>query len=160
MSRDRVDDAVAETFLVAWKRIDDVPGDDAALLWLYRVAYHVIGHEWRSGARRRRLHDRLVLLRRAATPTPEDMAVLDAEAIRVLDAAASLGPNDAEILRLLAWENLSHADIGTVLDLSPNAVSQRVFRARKNLARQFEGTSDRSHSPAGHQRGARRSRKR
>ena len=54
-----VDDAVAETFLTAWRKIDEVPADDAALLWLYRVADRVIGHQWRSTNRRRRLHDEL-----------------------------------------------------------------------------------------------------
>ena len=48
LATDRVDDAVAEIFLTAWRRIDDVPAGDDALLWLYRVAYRVIGHEWRG----------------------------------------------------------------------------------------------------------------
>ncbi len=148
LAHDRVDDAVAETFLVAWKRIDDVPDNDDALLWLFRVAYRVICHEWRSGARRRRLHDRLIGVRRATSPTPEDKVVNHAEAKRVLSAARALSANDAEILRLLAWENLSHTEIATVLGLSPNAVNQRVFRARKNLVRESEGSS-RGPSPAG-----------
>ena len=45
---DLVDDAVAETFLTAWRRFEDVPAGDEALLWLYGVAYRVIGHQWRS----------------------------------------------------------------------------------------------------------------
>jgi RNA polymerase sigma-70 factor (ECF subfamily) len=37
---DRAEDAadvVAETFLVAWRRLDSVPGGDEARLWLYAV---------------------------------------------------------------------------------------------------------------------------
>ena len=57
---DGVDDAVAEGFLMAWRRFHDVPArDEAALVWLYGVAYRVIGHQWRSTARRRRLDGRL-----------------------------------------------------------------------------------------------------
>src|SRR5258705_2876778 len=55
VTSDLVEDAVSETFLTAWRRLDDVPTGDEALLWLYRVAYRVIGHQWRSTARRRRL---------------------------------------------------------------------------------------------------------
>ncbi len=57
--KDVVDDVVAETFLTAWRRIDDIPRGDEGLLWLYGVAYRVIGHHWRSAARRRRLEDRM-----------------------------------------------------------------------------------------------------
>src|SRR5262245_36509904 len=59
VARDLVDDAVAETFLAAWRRLDDVPAGDDALVWLYGVAYRVIGHQWRTTARRRRLETRL-----------------------------------------------------------------------------------------------------
>jgi DNA-directed RNA polymerase specialized sigma24 family protein len=34
-SADRVDDAVADTFLTAWRNIGDVPQGDAGLRWLY-----------------------------------------------------------------------------------------------------------------------------
>jgi DNA-directed RNA polymerase specialized sigma24 family protein len=42
-------------FLTMWRRIDEVPEGDAALVWLYGVAYRVIGHQWRSVKRRSRL---------------------------------------------------------------------------------------------------------
>src|SRR5579862_5304806 len=32
------EDAVAEVFLVAWRRLDDVPGGEAARPWLYATA--------------------------------------------------------------------------------------------------------------------------
>jgi RNA polymerase sigma-70 factor (ECF subfamily) len=135
--RDRVDDAVAETFLVAWRRIDDVPPGREGLLWLYRVAYLVVGHEWRSEHRRRRLGTRLQSVRPTASSSPEDRAV-DAEQRRqVLEAIRHLKPADTELLLLVAWEQLSAADLATVLDVNPNTVSQRLSRARKQLAREF-----------------------
>ena len=134
---DRIDDAVAEIFLVAWRRIDTVPNDEEALLWLYRVVHQIVGHEWRTTARRRRLGARLGVLRRSPPPTPEDTLVGRDEIREVLEAVAQLNPNDAEILRLVAWERLSHADIAAVLGLTTNAVHQRVHRARRNLTRQF-----------------------
>ena len=59
VAADVVDDAVSEVFLTAWRRLDDVPAGDAALVWLYGVAYRVIGHQWRTTARRRRLDVRM-----------------------------------------------------------------------------------------------------
>src|SRR5258707_15307572 len=51
--REVVDDIVSETFLVVWRRLDDVP--EAPLPWLLAVARNVVGTEWRGAARRERL---------------------------------------------------------------------------------------------------------
>ena len=55
----------------------------------------------------------------------------------VLDAAARLADTDAEVLRLVAWEQLSIAEVAAVLDIEPNAVKQRLHRARRNLGREY-----------------------
>ena len=135
---DQVDDVVAETFLTTWRRIDDVPADGAALPWLYRVAYRAIGHQWRGASRRRRLDARLASFRDRPASSPADTAVQGDEIRRVLAAAAELNGSDAEILRLVSWEHLSYAEITEVLDIAPNAVKQRVHRARTNLTKEFD----------------------
>ena len=156
VANDLVDDAVAETFLTAWRRLEDVPAGDEALIWLYGVAYRVIGHQWRSTARRRRLEDRLrSVVRRPASAADE--SVIDGDEYRlVLDAAARLGDTDAEVLRLVAWEQLSVADTAAVLEIAPNAVKQRLHRARRNLAREYRRLESRQTStPAAPEGGAR-----
>jgi RNA polymerase sigma-70 factor (ECF subfamily) len=134
---DLVDDVVAETFLTAWRRLDDVPTGAQALVWLYGVAYRVIGHQRRSATRRRRLEARL----RAVASRPgvaADERVIDGVDYRlVLAAAACLGDTDAEVLRLVAWEQLPVADVATVLGVDANAVRQRLHRARRNLGREY-----------------------
>jgi RNA polymerase sigma factor (sigma-70 family) len=137
VSADRVEDLVAETFLAAWRRIDDVPEGEGALRWLYSVAYRAVGHQWRSATRRRRLDNKLYALPDAPTSTPEDASVQAEQIHRVLAAASRLNDRDAEILRLLSWEHLSRAEIAEVLDIAPNAVNQRVHRARTNLTKEF-----------------------
>lgn len=134
----RVDDAVAETFLVAWRRIDDVPDGREALLWLYRVAHRVVGHQWRSSTRRSRLGRRVGGQRAPEAPGPAERAVHDEECRRVLEAIEQLKPADAELLLLVAWEQLSTADLAAVLDVTPNTASQRLSRARKQLVREFD----------------------
>ena len=52
-------DASAETFAVAWRRLEDVPDGDAALGWLYGTARRVLANEFRSSRRRRGLLRRL-----------------------------------------------------------------------------------------------------
>ncbi|MGW2199555.1 RNA polymerase sigma factor, partial [Streptosporangium sp. NPDC001682] len=41
-SPDDTADVISETFLTAWRRIDDVPEGEEALLWLYGVARRVL----------------------------------------------------------------------------------------------------------------------
>jgi RNA polymerase sigma-70 factor (ECF subfamily) len=36
-------DVTAEVFAVAWRRLDDVPGGDREILWLYGVAHNQVG---------------------------------------------------------------------------------------------------------------------
>ncbi len=132
-----VDDAVAEIFLTAWRRIDDVPQGDQALVWLYAVAYRVVGHQWRSLARHRRLEERLRSLVHRPDPTADESIDEDDDRRLVLAAAARLGDTDAEVLRLSAWEHLPIAAVAAVLQIDPNAVKQRLHRARQNLAREF-----------------------
>lgn len=146
LTADRVDDAVAETFLTAWRRLGDVPGDEAALLWLYRVAYRVVGHQWRGLKRRQRLDQRLRSVANNALPAPDEVAIDRDDHRLVLRAAAKLGHTDGEVLRLATWEQLSIADIATMLDIEPNAVKQRLHRARRNLADEFRRLDTRSNS--------------
>jgi RNA polymerase sigma-70 factor (ECF subfamily) len=138
VSSDAVDDAVADTFLVVWRRIDEVPAGGAGLLWIYAVAYRVVGHHWRSTTRRRRLQGRLDSLGSGSVVDAGETAVDDEECRLLLGALDSLADTDAEILRLAIWEELSVAEIATVLGIIPNAVRQRLYRARRRLAHEYE----------------------
>ena len=48
-------DAAAEVFLVAWRKIDQVPIGADARMWLYGVARNVVRNASRSARRRERL---------------------------------------------------------------------------------------------------------
>lgn len=137
MTSQAAEDATAETFLTAWRRIDELPIGREALLWLYRVAYRTIGHHWRSGSRRKRLETKMASLRPRSGTIPEDLIVQSDQARRVLDAAARLKPTDYEVLRLSVWEQLPHEDIASMLEISIEAVAQRLYRARKSLTKEI-----------------------
>ena len=125
-------DVVAETFTVAWRRLDDVPRGDDELLWLYVTARWVIANLDRGARRRSHLVERLgrELPRAVAVPganaANEDAMV----AARVL---AELDDRDRDVLLLSAWEGLSSAQLAVVLGCSPTAARIRLSRARARL---------------------------
>lgn len=154
-SADRVEDAVAETFLVAWKKIDEVPRTPDSLPWLYAVAYRVLAFQWRRISRRKRLESRLTSLGASWPDQPEDFIVAKYDSRQVLSAASLLKHADREILRLSLWEELSHSQIAVVLDINPDAVRQRLSRALRRLAAEFDRLERRPHhSPAADKGGA------
>jgi RNA polymerase sigma-70 factor (ECF subfamily) len=120
------EDVVAETFVIAWRRIDDVP--DPPLPWLLGVARRVLANQRRGERRRGALVDRL---RREPRPVAEPPPGEDG---RVLAALAALPEPDREALLLHAWEGLDHAAAGTVIGCSANAFAVRLHRARARFA--------------------------
>jgi RNA polymerase sigma-70 factor (ECF subfamily) len=146
-------DAVAETFLVAWKKIDEVPNGGDALPWLYAVAYRVLSHQWRHKARSRRLIERLSGLANAEAPPPDVLLVRNEEYRMVIKASSRLKSIDQEVLRLTLWEELSHADVAVVLGIEVGVVKQRAYRARRNLANEYQKMTREPQPPAALQGG-------
>jgi RNA polymerase sigma factor (sigma-70 family) len=123
-------DVVAEVFLVAWRRLDDVPAGDGGRLWLYAVARHALANQQRSERRRMRLAERL---RRELPAVVRSMPPPEPEVGAVRAALGRLEPEDQEILRLAGWEELTPGEIATVLGISPVAARSRLHRARRRL---------------------------
>lgn len=126
-------DAAAETFTVAWRRREAVPWE-APLPWLYGVAHRVLANQWRSWFRQGRVSSRLRAVAVSPDPGPEVQVVRPAEDERVLRALAALRPEDREVIRLAAWEDLSREEVARALGCSANAVSKRLNRALDRLA--------------------------
>lgn len=131
------DDVVSEVFLVAGRRLADVPAD--ARPWLYAVARRVLANQRRSAGRRAALHAALGVLARDRAPVQPPSFAHDAP---LLQALAALRPNDREVLMLIAWEGLDAADAATVLGCSVAAVHTRLHRARARLQRELDRRSD------------------
>ena len=129
-SPDDAADVIAETFLTAWRRLDDVPGG-AARLWLYGVARRVLANHHRGERRRTALADRLRADLAAAYRAPQHTA----ELAEITAAFRGLPAADQELLALAAWEGLNTGQIATVLGCSPNAARIRRHRARRRFTR-------------------------
>ncbi|MEV8516236.1 RNA polymerase sigma factor [Dactylosporangium sp. NPDC051484] len=131
---DNAADVVAETFLVAWRRIEEIPSDRARP-WLFGVARNVMANQHRADQRRADLAERLRQELALATVIPPDVPA------SVGAAFATLPEPDQELLRLVAWEGLGAEDLAVTLDCSVNAARIRLHRARKRLAEALEQTS-------------------
>lgn len=135
-------DVVAETFLVAWRRLDDVPAGPEARLWLYGVARRQLANQRRGQLRRSQLADRLrdelpgaVAAAAAAAQDGEDERVA-----AVRGALGRLGDADRELLALSSWEGLSPAQIAVVLELPAVTLRSRLHRARRRLRAELSRT--------------------
>lgn len=149
-----MEDLVAQTLEIAWRRIDEVP-EAEPLPWLYAVAHNL----WRNQTRRDRRRRALLARFRTSMPVAagEDPAGSGGSAGAggsggpggaelaggpggglgpgVLRAAlASLSESDQEALRLVAWDGLTPAQVAVVLGCSPAAARTRLHRARGRLA--------------------------
>jgi len=144
-SVDDADDVVASTFLVAWRRIEDVSAADWPLAWLYSVAFKTLMSDQRKRGRHVGVVEKLGVEPGTVAASVERavLAADDVERVRV--AMLTLSSRDQEILRLVGWEQLNHREIATVLGVSAVNVRSRVHRARRRLQSAFdklEGTPD------------------
>jgi RNA polymerase sigma factor (sigma-70 family) len=123
------EDLVAEVFLVAWRRLGDVPAD-GALPWLLAVARRAHANALRAGRRRVALTERAGQELRAAGDAVPDPVLHD--------ALQCLPERDREVLILIAWEGLDHAAVARVMGCTTTNVAVRAHRARRRLARELE----------------------
>jgi RNA polymerase sigma factor (sigma-70 family) len=123
-------DVVAETFAIAWRRIDDIPHGEREVPWLYTVARRVIANRVRRNSTQSAIVQRLAQ-QLAMSETGEGGP--DSGRLSALAALRQLSEEDREILMLVAWDGLTSQEIGWVISCSPTAARIRLHRARARL---------------------------
>jgi len=118
------DDVVMEVFVVACRRLDDVPED--ALPWLLGCARRVMANQRRGAARAEALAEQI---RGVAETTAVDVS----DAGVLADALEQLPERDRELILLTAWEGLDLGRVAEVIGCSRGAAGVRLHRARKRL---------------------------
>lgn len=130
------DDVTAEVFATAWRRRESWPPEAERRLWLFGVARNTLANHHRSGRRRE-----ATVLRLVAQPRPDegrdDPARRDDSVTRAL---AALPAAERDLLVMRAWDGLAVSEIATLLDITANAASQRLARARDRLAAELAAT--------------------
>jgi RNA polymerase sigma factor (sigma-70 family) len=133
---DNTDDAadvLAETFLTAWRRLDEIPQGPQARLWLYGTARRVLANQRRGERRRPALAYRLKADLSVSYRSQEQVG----ELADIAAAFRKIPESDRELPALSAWEGLDAGQIATVLGCSRNAARIRLHRARRRFAAQL-----------------------
>jgi RNA polymerase sigma-70 factor (ECF subfamily) len=136
---DTARDVVAETFLIAWRRLDSVPADSGqAEPWLYGVARRVLANAERSQRRMHRLAARMV--HDSGDEALADPALVISERQRLIQALRRLPEPEREALRLVGWDGLDLAGAALAMGCSRSAMAVRLHRARRRLESELRET--------------------
>jgi RNA polymerase sigma-70 factor, ECF subfamily len=120
------DEITAETFLVAWRRLDALPSEP--LPYLYGIARNMVARQ-HTAAHRRALTEAGLTHER---PRP-DPIVGESTDSALWEAWQRLRPADREVLSLVAWEELPVADAARVMGCPAAVFSVRLHRARRRM---------------------------
>jgi RNA polymerase sigma-70 factor (ECF subfamily) len=136
------EDIVADAFLVAWRRFEDLPTDPGdARAWLFGIAQRTMLNGQRGDRRRRtltiRIADANVVAQGGETWKGCDSELV-ARRLDVADAWRRLSPVHQETLSLAVWDGLAGPQAAAVLGISPVAFRLRLTRARRALRRYVE----------------------
>jgi RNA polymerase sigma-70 factor (ECF subfamily) len=128
------DDLLEEVWVRAFRSRDRYDDRLPALAWLYGIARNVLLGHFRSERSIRTedsgRHD-------LGEPDPWDAVDEQLDARRTVsgltEALAALSGDDREVLLLVAWEQLTPAEVALVLDIPPGTARSRLHRARTQL---------------------------
>ena len=146
------EDIAQETFWAAWRERAALLDPTRLRAWLCGIARNLARNSNRRAARAASQLDESVDPT-AQTPEPHDAAVSREEETLVWEALEEIPENYREPLILFYREHQSVAEVAEALDVSPDAVKQRLSRGREMLREQVasvvEGTLRRSRPQAG-----------
>ena len=140
--RQLADEVVSEVFLVAWRRLADVPAP--ALPWLLTVARNTASSQFRGSARQRSISAEMRAWVTEAELSEPDVADAVSERLSVLTALAALPEADRELLTLVAWHGLKPNEAARVVGCSTAAYFVRLHRARRRLERAMADPPERA----------------
>ena len=153
-SRDLAEDLTQEVFLRVYRARNRYTPGAKFSTWLFTIAGNVASNALRSKSRRKEIN---------LAPRPNDSAPQSLEAValaasgmmptRQLDkaelcnavqqAVGSLSDRQRMAVLLAKFEHMSYVDIGSVMDMSPQAVKSLLSRARTNLRESLQPYLDR-----------------
>ena len=131
------EDAAQEAFLTAWRKFHELREPERLRAWLGQIARNAaLGH-----LRRRRGHESLdeATLVTDESPRPDEAAANAEEAALVRDSLAKLPETYRLPLVLYYREGQSTRAVAEALDVSEDAVRQRLARGREMLREQVSG---------------------
>lgn len=130
-SAEEAEEVAAETFTVAWRRLDEIPKE--ALPWLYGVARNTVLNQRRGQRRRealvRALEDEGLRAGSLGAQAPPTVT----QEMRLTRALDTLDADEREALLLVAWEDLTTKDAAAAMGVSRATFSRRLASARRRV---------------------------
>lgn len=123
------DDLAQETFLLAWRKLDQFRGDATFSTWLYRIAYSCFLQAHRKAAREVTENGDGEMERLPATEPARDLQLDFARALQRLSAA------EQAVLLHCVQMGLSHEEAAYVLAMPLGTVKTHASRAKAKLKR-------------------------
>ncbi|MBN1394110.1 MAG: sigma-70 family RNA polymerase sigma factor [Pirellulales bacterium] len=158
-NREQAEDLAQEVFLRVYRARESYRPGAKFSTWLFTIANHAAANALRDRSRRREVTlrsrdsgplgarplDRMLLASSGQMPARQ----LDkAEARQIVRMALdALGDRQRMAVLLSKFEGMSYAEIGEVMELSPQAVKSLLWRARENLREVLQPYFDRGASP-------------
>lgn len=135
-------DLAQETFARIYQNRDSFDPQQRFVAWMYAIAGNLVRdrYRWRSrhpqvslDAEAEQAGPGLKENLPASSPAPDQSLQAQERADAVSRAVAALPEELRQPLILAVYEELSQAEIGTILGCSAKAVETRIYRARKHL---------------------------
>ena len=128
--RQRMDDALQEAYVKAFRMLPEFRGDSALGTWLYRIAYNACLDE----LKRSRHVVPLDSVRERPDPRP-GVAEAFSQRSGLADALARLAPEDRAAVLLVDAQGFDYQSAADVLGVPAGTIASRLNRARAALRR-------------------------
>jgi len=135
-NKEDAEEIAQDTFLKAHNALETFKGEAKVYTWLYKIAYY---RSLDQLNKKKRHISSVSLDQYRPTDIKEMGGVLDElerqDRARIVKAAINrLNEEDAAIVTLFYFEELSIREIAEIVSLSPEVLKVRLFRSRKQLA--------------------------
>ncbi len=134
-NRAEAEDLAQETFIKAYQKFDSLEEPDKVKSWLFRIARNVAIDFFRKNKNKTIPLDYDMLDHYTyAVAADQRFDLLNAEISQELQKCiAELATEDRMIVKLLYYEGFSYKEIGILLNINPNTLKSRLYRARQAL---------------------------
>ena len=140
----KAEDATHDVFLKAFRKIDQFRGESSWRTWLYRIAINHCRNLQQTWNERHMFSNAdEAVFETAAARTDSPFRVLETKELgeRIQKALDGLPTEYRLLLLLVADEQLSYEEVGTLTEQSADAVRGKLHRARKAFAVLFHQTA-------------------
>jgi len=147
--RATADEIAQSVYEYAWRNWNRHQDDSATRVWLLSICRRQLSNHFRSSKRYLSVLSRFAAdSRLSAEPRPDEEPD---EVVFLREAFRRLKPRQQEVLRLVGWDQLPHAEAAALLGCSLNAFDIRLHRARAALRKEFEAIASSSPKSQGNE---------